>query len=358
MLSTVLKLIRVLSILAAFVSVQVGCCDRCADIESVAVSGDRKLIASLCGRDTACVWDTNSGSLLHKIETDKYLFSSVAFSPKADLLATGFDNGTITVWDWKAGTRIVDLKNDKGSAWVFSAVFSPDGQTIVGAGMGWPIRVWNIRDGTVMRDLAGSGMPDSNCYWRESPTSAVGIPDASDNTCLAYSLAYSPDGKTIAAGSKRWLRLWDAGSGALIRTFDDAREIGGLGFAPDGKLLGSVSEDGTATIWNISTGAKVHQLSVSRRPLRSVAFSPDGTAVAVSGWDGRIYVWNWSSETFAHRISASTGAVNWVFFSADASEVISGGLDDNLISIWKRPNGELIRRMSCRSAVLTGFHLF
>lgn len=78
-----------LTLLTALVSIEVGCCDHCADLQSVAVSRDSKLIASVCGHYEACVWDATTGKLVRKIESEIDWFSAVAYSPTADLLSTG-----------------------------------------------------------------------------------------------------------------------------------------------------------------------------------------------------------------------------------------------------------------------------
>lgn len=319
--------------LIALVTVEIGCRDHCADLLSVAVSRDSKLVASVCGHYEVCVWDASTGKLVRKIETEKRWFSAVAYSPTADLLATGFDDGTVTLWEWRTGKTTVVLKNDIRNAWVLSESFSPNGEELAAAGMGWPIRVWNVKSGMLIRQLPDSAIP------------------LHGGASLAYSLAFSPDGKTIAAGSKLWLRLWDAASGAVIRTYSGAAEVGSVAFSPNGEVIASSGEDGSITIWNASAGTQLRRLQASRKPLRAVAFSPDGRSLAACGWDGNIYLWDWPVGTAVRKISASWGAVNWVFFSADSADLISGGRDDNLIIIWQVSTGSRLRRMSCSSAV-------
>jgi hypothetical protein len=121
-------------------------------------------------------------------------------------------------------------------------------------------------------------------------------------TCLAYSLAYSPDGKTIAVGSKLWLRLWDAASGKLIRSFPGAADVGAIAFSPDGGLLASAEEDGGIAVWNANTGTRLRGFQLSPRPLRAIAFSPNGQNLAASGWDGNIYVCDAQLGTVVRKI--------------------------------------------------------
>jgi WD40 repeat protein len=215
--------------------------------------------------------------------------------------------------------------------------------------------VWNVKTGMLGRELSESAIPFENCYWQESRLSGRGMPLAAshdwDETCLAYSLAYSPDCKIIAVGSKLWLRLWDAESGAVLRTFPGAAEIGAIAFSPEGGQLASSGENGRVDIWNVSTGSQVRELQLSDRPLRAIAFSPDGQHLAASGWDGTIYICDSKSGTLVRKIVASRGAVNWVFFSSEGADIVSGSRDDDFFAIWQVSTGKLVHQISCHSVV-------
>jgi WD40 repeat protein len=333
-----------MAFLMPFLALSIGCCDHCADLMSLSVSHDSKLIASLCGVYKACVWDATAGKLIATYEMQQPGFYTVAFSPKANLFALGLIDGSVMVYEWRTRKRISVLQNEDA---VYSEAFSPGGEELAAAGMGWPVRVWSVRTGRLIRQLPESALDFQNCGWHPSPTTG----ESGERPCLPHSLAYSPDGKTIAVGSKVWLRLWDAASGAVIRTFPGAAEIGSIAFSPDGELLASSGEDGSVAIWDARAGTRHRALQLSRRPLRTVAFSPDGKNLAASGWDGNIYICDSQTGAVVRKIAASRGAVNWVNFSADGADVISGGRDDNLIVTWQISTGKQLREISCLSTV-------
>ena len=71
-----------------------------------------------------------------------------------------------------------------------------------------------------------------------------------------YSVAFSPDGKTLAAGSgEGTIQLWDVAHRQPVGTLaaDDPGEgqIHGVAFSPDGRTLAAGSDDGTVQLWNI-----------------------------------------------------------------------------------------------------------
>jgi WD40 repeat protein len=93
-----------------------------------------------------------------------------------------------------------------------------------------------------------------------------------------YSVAFSPDGKTLASGNHdETIQLWDVKIGVVLRTLRGHTSwVRAVSFSPDGKTLASGSRDRTIKLWDVKTGKELATLKGHPEGVNAVAFSPDG----------------------------------------------------------------------------------
>lgn len=123
----------------------------------------------------------------------------------------------------------------------------------------------------------------------------------------AVSVAFSPDGHTVAAGSgQSGIVLWNAATGKETRRIDGAHVGDSISFSPDGKVLASTRNwqqgkgGAVVNLWEVATGKLCGQLRGGENLIRCAAFSPDGKLLAghsqsVPTGEGAVRVWEVAS---------------------------------------------------------------
>ena len=171
---------------------------------------------AICAGKEVRVWDVAAGT-------------STAFDHKGDtnyLCASGDGRYVVSagykrharVWDVAAKKQVAELSGHEQEVW--AAAISHDGGLVVtGSGEG-AVRVWRARGGELLHEFRSDGEDD-----------AEGAP-----------VALSADAKLVAANMPG-VRVWETTSGKLVADLPANADISCLAFSPDGKLLAAGSED-------------------------------------------------------------------------------------------------------------------
>ncbi|MGW3127320.1 nSTAND1 domain-containing NTPase [Streptomyces sp. NPDC001123] len=163
------------------------------------------------------------------------------------------------------------------------------------------------------------------------------------------SVAFSPDGHTLAATGGAddvgavW--LWDTATGKLRTTINGHTDtVVSVAFSPDGHTLASSGDDGSVLLWDVATGKLRTTLNRHSDILtwytKSVAFSPDGHTLTGAGEDGRLRLWDTTTGKLRAGFRAHTGGAESVAFSPDGRLLASGG-DDTKVRLWDVATGKL-----------------
>ncbi|QDT43770.1 translocation protein TolB [Gimesia alba] len=215
----------------------------------------------------ADIWDVATGKKLKEFVGHRDVLYAAQISPDKKTLATGSYDQNIILWDIATGKQIRSLTGHNGA--VFDLAFSPDSTTLASASADSTVKVWQV--------ATGNRLDTRSQPLKEQVT-----------------VSFSPDGNSIlAAGADNRIRKWkfvsrkSAKINPLIYArFAHENPVIQIIHSPDGKLLGSISDDLSLKIWDANQLQLLHVIENLPTIPTSVAFSPDSNTSIVGFSNG------------------------------------------------------------------------
>jgi WD40 repeat protein len=295
---------------------------------SVFARNDRELVcASLAARqapETAQPKQIVEARVL--ADFDKNAALGLAFSPNGKTLALGTWQGIVKIVDLLTTNELSAPKPHHD--WICSVAFSPDGKLLVSAG------------GSEFKPERNGGKTTGQVKaWDVIAGKELG--EFTGHTSKIFSIAFAPDGQTLATGSAdQTVRLWD------VATRKQRVVLGGhtdavwcVAFSPNGKTVSSASADRTVKLWDATTGRERHTLSGHEDEARAVAFSPDGKTLASGGADWTLRLWDLATQKERAVLKGHRGAVQCLAFSSDGKTLATGSSDES-VKLWDLVTGK------------------
>lgn len=174
-----------------------------------------------------------------------------------------------------------------------------------------------------------------------------------------WSLAFSPDGETLAAGyGEHAIQLFRVSDWKEFKTLEGhTGTVKSLAVAPGNRLLVSGSFDRTVRLWRFPYGPELKVLNQHNGEIFSVTFSPDGHWVASAGADRTICLWALPDGRLINCLEGHSDTITTLSISPDQLLLASGGRDRS-IRLWSFPDGYLQQDPEILSAAVstTCFH--
>lgn len=323
-------------------------------ISALTYSPDSKLLFSVSWDSSLRVWDIGTGVEKQRFQGINDRVLNVAVSPNGEYVLTGTGNvgnsapdptadnsREPSVWLWDLENRATERVLVGHQDWVWTGAISPDGRyaasgsgTLNPPSLDTSVRLWDLQTG----EQVWSG--------------------GSEHTQTVNSVAFSPDGTTIASGS--WdmsVRLWDVETGeSRVGYSGHTDRVLSVTFSPDGKTVLSASRDKTIQKWDVETGTEICRFVGHGSAINSVVVSPDGAYVLSGSDDRTIRLWDAETCQEIPRFNPNQGhsdRVNTVAFSPDGKLALSTSWDTSA-RLWDIETGELIKQFVGHSRAVFG----
>ena len=284
-------------------------------VQDVSFAPKGRTLVSSGGDGHAVVWNPDRRDRLARpvAAAGPRPVTRVTANPAGAGLAWAEENGSVVVSDARGTDRLLPPVPERS---VPALSFSPDGRLLAAAiSSGFPVRhharVWRVATrqplGPPLRapDLA----MDYLAFDPRRPRLATGSSEVKvwnlveggrmRSAGLGRSVAYSPEGDLLAAGTAKadtgLVTLRDAATLRRLRTLETGRNatVFGISFSPDGRILAAGDWDGNVILWDVRSGRRLGEpLTGHTSYVTEVAFSPDGRLLASAQPRGPTLLWD------------------------------------------------------------------
>jgi WD40 repeat protein len=209
----------------------------CLRVTNVAFSRDGRTLA-LASPDSLTLWDTASDGAGKQVDPPGIGVRSFAFSPDSELIAVGsrYSVRGAALWDVNRAYRKSSVPITEGD--VLALAFGSNGRYLALGGRKTAV-LWDVGEGKSRFEVKGP--------W-------------------TVAVALSPDCEILATAGADGLRFWKTATGEPVSAFRPVPGVGSLAYSPDGRLLAAGDTSGYVTVWDTSTGRRRWSARVSGPP--------------------------------------------------------------------------------------------
>ena len=309
------------------------------------------------------VWDIYLGNIISSFVKHTDGITSLAFSPKGDLLISCSYDKNIYIWDVRNWEYISSLKGHDDQVRAIS--FSHNGNMLASVSNDQIIKIWDINTFKCIHTLKGhDGEIRTVAFSSDERIFATGSNDCTikvwelnslqctqtlrGHTGPITSILFSPDGRLFSSCDDGTIKIWDIQNQQCLRTLEGhTGKIWSIAFSRDCVAFASGGYDQTVRIWDTKTWECLHVLQGHEGWIWAVAFSPDGLMLASGSEDQTIKIWSWDKRKYhlQRTIQGHIGGIRSLCFSSDGS-LLASACHDKFIRIWDFEIGKCLHKLT------------
>lgn len=291
---------------------------------------DSKSFVAIARHGEVEIRDAQSLGLVRTLSGHKGAVNALAFSADGKLLAAAAGEtgvaGELKLWNPADGTLLSATAAHADS--LYAVAISPDGKTLATGSYDQKIKLFDISDPSVPKELR----------------------TLTGHNGAVYALAFRAGGKVLASASgDRTVKLWDVATGARLDTFSQPlKEQYALAFSGDGKVLLAGGADNRIRRWKISDTA-----AEGTNPMQDAIFAHDGAIIRLAlSHDGKIIfssaddrtLKSWSAEKIEPKtvFEAQPDWTTGLALSPDGRALLAGRLDGSF-TVYEAATGKVLK---------------
>ncbi|PKK54018.1 hypothetical protein CI102_1212 [Trichoderma harzianum] len=304
-------------------------------------------------------------ALLQILEGHTSSINAVSFSPDCQRLASASDDFTVLLWDANTGALLKSLTAHTSK--VLSVAFSLNGERLASGSHDGRVCLWDVDTGAMVWNVKKHDNPVLSVVFssdhRHVTSASLGgliwswdvrtgvLLSAFVETTNVTVIAFAPNGKRVATvleeGERIRVNLWDVRNGVLLRTLKGGNcRVWSTTFSPDGEQLVLTTYDAAAPSGKRDSVHIYDIRRLSERDLErqktingdfgrvwSAAFSPDCKTLAAGCGDGKVRLWDPTTGMVIRSLKGNTNQVNSVVFSSNGRKLASASYD-GMLRLW------------------------